>query len=133
MASSATLKLGSRKDLAWKYGEEIHIPGEGRKKGYKYIKCKFCSKTIKGGVKRMKDHLACTHKNVIACPHVPDEVKEEINSYLKNFQTTKFASQRDFEEMIDGGDADAMNTFPTSGVGGSSRGLEDLWIVIWGK
>jgi len=81
----------------------------------------------------MKYHLACIHKNVIACPHVLDEVKEKINSYLKNFQSTKYASQRDFEEMIDGVDVDAMNDFPTSGVGCSSRGLEDIWIVIWEK
>lgn len=59
-------KKGARKDPSWKYG--VEVPGEN--KAYKYIKCNFCSKVVTGGVKRMKEHLACTHKDVIACPNV---------------------------------------------------------------
>ncbi|CAH1431048.1 unnamed protein product [Lactuca virosa] len=92
---------GSQKDPAWSCS--IEIPIEGGKKGYKYLKCKFCSKVIKGGVKRVKEHLAYTHKDVSPCPNVPDEVKEEICQYLKTFETTKFMAQRNFEENVECG------------------------------
>ncbi|XP_062099339.1 uncharacterized protein LOC133805231 isoform X2 [Humulus lupulus] len=93
----------SRKDPAWKYSVEIEVPEKGGKKGYKYLKCNFCSKDIKGGVKRVKEHLACTHKDVKPCPKVPKEVKEEISQYLKDYETTKFISQRKFDEAVDCG------------------------------
>ncbi|KAD3337602.1 hypothetical protein E3N88_33122 [Mikania micrantha] len=51
----------------------------------------------------MKAHLACTHKNVIPCPQVPQEVKDEIREFLKQFETSKFNFQRNFEETIDAG------------------------------
>ena len=88
----ASKRKGSQTDPTWKYGEEVEVPGTGTTKGYKYIKCKFCSKIITGGVKRMKGHLAWTHKDVAPCPNVPDEVKQEITDYLKNFETAKFIS-----------------------------------------
>ena len=65
---------GTRKDPAWNYGTKI----EGMGKSYIYIKCNFCSKIVKGGVKRLKDHLGGTHKNVAPFTKVPPEVKEEI-------------------------------------------------------
>lgn len=39
----------SRRDPAWKYANEVEIEGDGAKKGYKYLECKFCSKVIKRG------------------------------------------------------------------------------------
>ncbi|KAD4585308.1 hypothetical protein E3N88_22909 [Mikania micrantha] len=86
-----------------KYSQEIKVPTEGAKKGYKYVKCNFCNKVITGGVQRMKAHLACTHKNVIPCPQVPQEVKDEIREFLKQFETLKFSFQRNFEDTIDAG------------------------------
>ncbi|PWA39471.1 zinc finger, BED-type, Ribonuclease H-like domain protein [Artemisia annua] len=93
----------ARKDPAWKYGPEEQVPPQGEKKGYKYVKCNFCSKIIKGGVKRMKDHLAGTHKDVSPCLSVPTEVKDEITQYLKSFQDMKFSGQRNFEESVGSG------------------------------
>ncbi|KAD2139047.1 hypothetical protein E3N88_41777 [Mikania micrantha] len=93
----------ARKDPAWKYGVEHQVPAQGGKKGYKYIKCNFCSKVITGGVKIMKEHLGCTHKDVAPCDKVPPEVKEEILHYLKQFQENKFSSQRNFEESVGSG------------------------------
>ncbi|XP_062103352.1 uncharacterized protein LOC133814403 [Humulus lupulus] len=79
------------------------MPEKGRKKGYKYLKCNFCSKDIKGGMKRVKEHLACTDKDVKPCPKVPKEVKDEISQYLKDYENTKFISQRKFDEAVDCG------------------------------
>jgi len=64
--------LGSRLDLAWKYG--ICIDGDPRK-----IQCKFCQKTITGGVYGLKHHLVETQKDVVACKSVTDEVKNRRN------------------------------------------------------
>ena len=122
-------KTGARKDPSWRHGVEIEIPGEGGKKGYKYIKCNFCSKVIKGGVRRMKEHLACTHKDVAPCPNVPPEVKNEIIQYLKNFQTNKHAYQRNFDETVNSGAhfGNESDIPPSKGMpscaGGSDRGI----------
>ena len=56
-----------RKDPAWKYSIQVEILGEGTKKRYIYLNYKFCDKRITGGVKRLKEHLACTYVNVDAC------------------------------------------------------------------
>lgn len=95
-----------RKDPAWKYSCEIEVPPskDGSKKGYKYLKCNFCNKEFKGGVKRMKEHLACTRKNAAACTILmPNDVKSEIIAYMKEFERTKHAAQQTMEEMVDSG------------------------------
>ncbi|KAJ9542823.1 hypothetical protein OSB04_029329 [Centaurea solstitialis] len=85
-------EMATPKDPAWKYNDEIVVPGDGAKKGYKYLKWKFCNKEITGGVKRAKEHLAQTHKGVSICPIVPPEVKDEIVQYLSKFQDAKLVS-----------------------------------------
>lgn len=62
---------GSKSDIGWKYGSPVEE--DGRK-----IKCKFCEKTVTGGIYRLKHHLAGTQKDVGACRAVPEEVKKEI-------------------------------------------------------
>ncbi|XP_071726331.1 uncharacterized protein [Rutidosis leptorrhynchoides] len=110
-----------KKDPAWKYGVEIehNVPEGVGKKGYKYIQCNFCGKTIKGGVKRMKEHLACTHKDVAPCEHVPQKVKDEITLYLKQFKDNKISSQSYFEENVGSG----AYYNPTNNSGTGSRGM----------
>ncbi|PON81580.1 Zinc finger, BED-type [Trema orientale] len=95
-------KVGQRKDPAWKYGVQVAVPGDGVKKGYVYLKCKFCSKVITGSVKRLKDHLGGTRKNVAPCPKVPQETKEMIE-YMKNYTDLKHLNQRKFDEMVNSG------------------------------
>ncbi|KAJ0614236.1 putative transcription factor/ chromatin remodeling BED-type(Zn) family [Helianthus annuus] len=109
---------GSRKDPAWKYGVEV-APPDGANKSYKYIKCNFCNKIITGGVSRMKAHLGGTHKNVAPCCQVPQEVRDEIKEYVKQFETAKFQYQRDFEERVDAG-----AYFSTGGSGTGSVSVE---------
>ncbi|PIA30425.1 hypothetical protein AQUCO_05600109v1 [Aquilegia coerulea] len=75
------------KDPAWKYGTKVDVSNAG--KTYVYLMCKFCSKTITRGVRRMKDHLAGTHENVKPCEKVPPKVKQETEDYLKQFQKKK--------------------------------------------
>ena len=51
----------------------------------------------------MKEHLACTHKNVRPCPKVPDDVKKEINDYMNKWAVEKRVAHQKFEEMVDVG------------------------------
>nr|KYP34797.1 hypothetical protein KK1_044202 [Cajanus cajan] len=56
-------------DITWNYCDSIP-PNRLQ------VKCKFCFHVCWGGISRMKHHLAGTKENVIACPSVPDDVKE---------------------------------------------------------
>ena len=71
------------------------------KGGYKYIECHFCSRTIKGGVYRMKEHLAGIKGNVAPCTMVPSEVKSEISEFMKKKHDAKKVAQLYREERID--------------------------------
>lgn len=108
-----------RKDPAWKHATEVEVEGEGAKKGYKYLSCKYCSKVIKGGVKRVKEHLACTSKNVAKCSKVPESVKNEIKAYLEEWTNTKCLNTMKFEEMVGSG-----SYYSSSAGGGTSNAVE---------
>ncbi|KAL4572855.1 hypothetical protein LXL04_019643 [Taraxacum kok-saghyz] len=94
---------GKRTDPAWDYGKEVEVPATGTSKGYKYIKCNFCPYLSKGGVFRFKSHLGWTHQDAAPCPNVPEEVKQKMKDFLKNYETSKHNTQRNFEEMVDSG------------------------------
>ncbi|KAK2646644.1 hypothetical protein Ddye_021839 [Dipteronia dyeriana] len=90
--------MSNRKDPAWKYGVEVEMDGH---KGYKYLQCKFCDKILKGGVYRMKEHLAGIHGNAAPCGKVTPEVRDEIKTYLEKIESAKKRTQLTREEMID--------------------------------
>ena len=56
------LEMSNQKGPAWKHGVEVEMEEQ---KGYKYIQCKLCDKVLKGGVYRMKKHLAGFQGSVI--------------------------------------------------------------------
>lgn len=124
---------GGRSDPVWGHSEEVIVEAEGQKKAYKYLKCKYCSKIIKGGVQRVKQHLACTHQDVEPCPNVPEIVKEEMLQILKAFQATKLASRTTFEENVaSGAYYNRGGSVDPSFTTGSSRGVRgpiDRWMV----
>ncbi|KAK1578845.1 hypothetical protein Q3G72_033554 [Acer saccharum] len=90
--------MSSRKDPAWKYGVEVETDEQ---KGYKYIQCKFCDRVLKGGVFRMKEHLAGVQGNVAPCTKVTLEVREEIKTYILKNESAKKRAQLMREERID--------------------------------
>ncbi|XP_010244177.1 PREDICTED: uncharacterized protein LOC104588069 [Nelumbo nucifera] len=85
----------NRRDPAWKYGTEMEEPIKNDKT-YVYLKCNFCEKQISGGVKRMKEHLAGTRRNVAPCKYAPMEVIQEMKEYLDKFKEKK---KRDVQEI----------------------------------
>lgn len=100
-SGSSSVGGGNRKDPAWRHSVEVENPGG--KKHYVYLECKYCKKVIKGGVKRMKDHLAHTRKNVAPCKEVPEHVKNEFVEYLSKGTKNKLLAQAQFDERIDSG------------------------------
>ncbi|KAH6825307.1 hypothetical protein C2S53_007031 [Perilla frutescens var. hirtella] len=91
---------GQCRDPTWKYSVEIE---KGVNKPYKYFKYNFYSKDIKGGVKRVKDHLAHNRNNVAPCLKVPEKVKEKIKKYMNDFEQTKHMVQQNMKEQVDSG------------------------------
>ncbi|KAK3225991.1 hypothetical protein Dsin_005853 [Dipteronia sinensis] len=90
--------MSNRKDPAWKYGIEVEMDEQ---KGYKYIQCKFGDRVLKGGVFRMKEHLAGVQGNVVPCRKVTLEVREEIKTYMLANESAKKKAQLMREERID--------------------------------
>ncbi|KAL6571700.1 hypothetical protein OROHE_003350 [Orobanche hederae] len=90
-------------------------------KSYKYVSCNFCEKPIKGGIIRMKNHLAGNHKGVAPCVKVSDEVKKEIIGYLQKFEKNKMDTQRNREEIIENG-AYYQSQIPYLGISSSGSG-----------
>ncbi|KAL6571679.1 hypothetical protein OROHE_003322 [Orobanche hederae] len=90
-------------------------------KSYKYVTCNFGEKPIKGGIIRMKNHLADNHKGVAPCVKVSDEVKKEIIGYLQKFEKNKMDTQRNREEIIENG-AYYQSKIPYLGISSSGSG-----------
>lgn len=65
-----------------------------------YTECKFCKKVVTCGVKRLKDHITCTRKNVVQCPKFSEKVKQEIIAYLKKVEVAKHVAQQNFDKMV---------------------------------
>lgn len=64
-----------KRDSAWDHS--LRVENKPRN-----LICKCCSMEIAGGAYRFKHHLACTHKDVEPCMHVPDELKEKFGDIL---------------------------------------------------
>ncbi|KAK1571693.1 hypothetical protein Q3G72_021476 [Acer saccharum] len=99
-SGSSISKGKARTDIAWKHCKEVER-GDG--KSYKYVECNYCKQEVKGGVSRLKHHLAQTQLNVRKCPLVPDEVRDEMKTYLKKRENTKQAMEQIFDERVDCG------------------------------
>ncbi|PON68578.1 Zinc finger, C2H [Trema orientale] len=97
-APSGSSSGGNRKDPVWKHSVEVEVPGG--KKHYVYLECKYCKKVIKGGVKRMKHHLAHTKKNVAPCKEVPEDVTNEFVDYLSKGTKNKHLAQAQSDERL---------------------------------
>lgn len=64
---------GNRSDLGWEHGVEV---------GSRQVQCNYCKEIHSGGIYRLKHHLARTRKNVLACPSVPEKVREKFATLL---------------------------------------------------
>ena len=67
----------NRNDIGWKY---CHAVTENDTNN---VVCNYCSKVMKGGITRAKQHLMGKRGNVSACDKCPKEVREELWGYEK--------------------------------------------------
>ncbi|TXG53116.1 hypothetical protein EZV62_022285 [Acer yangbiense] len=83
-------EMSNRKDPAWNYAVKVERDG---RKGYKYIRCIFCQKTITAGVYRMKEHISGVQDNVAPCASVTHKVRDEMKRYLGKSDNVKKMTQ----------------------------------------
>ena len=65
-------------DPGWKYA--YYVEAEKRE----LIQCALCPKQIKGGIKRLKQHLAGGYGDIVKCPNTTREIAKEMNEALNN-------------------------------------------------
>ncbi|XP_012852896.1 PREDICTED: uncharacterized protein LOC105972480 [Erythranthe guttata] len=85
--SNSKKSSGSRPDIGWEHGIDID-------NNAKRSQCKYCSKFFSGGVYRLKNHLAGTNENVIACLSVLDDVKTRMIENLATLAEIKEKKKR---------------------------------------
>ena len=67
----------------------------------KQIQCKFCSKVIKGGITRLKQHLARKTGDVAPCPDVSANVKRDMMKLLQDYKEKKKQKVRITRDLED--------------------------------
>ncbi|KAJ9169732.1 hypothetical protein P3X46_017890 [Hevea brasiliensis] len=46
------------------------------------LQCMYCMKVYKGGINRIKQHLAGGYENVIRCPKCPEDVRNQMQEFI---------------------------------------------------
>lgn len=67
----------SRKDPAWEFA--LPLTGNETKN---QVGCLYCKNYFKGGITRLKRHLAGVRGQSVYCTQVPDDVKEKVKAML---------------------------------------------------
>jgi hypothetical protein len=73
-------------DVGWEYGVLVDASNKDK------VKCKLCNKEMRGGIHRLKEHLAHEGKNVRKCPaKTPQalEAKEKCKKALDDAKRKK--------------------------------------------
>ncbi|XP_031496388.1 uncharacterized protein LOC116261699 isoform X4 [Nymphaea colorata] len=111
-----------RTDPAWKHCVE-EDPDDKEKRGN--LRCNYCKDIFRGGVARMKEHLAGTRKGARPCNDAPQEVVQFFVKYLQSKKSGKEQKKANLEfaknEGLSKGLAGANFTFPSTSEVGSSK------------
>ncbi|KAJ1443313.1 Zinc finger, BED-type [Sesbania bispinosa] len=81
-------------DVGWHFG----IPVGGSRNN---VQCKFCGRVLRGGITRLKQHIAHLPGQVAGCPSVKSFVRENMMKLLKDTQNKKREEEEDIEDHID--------------------------------
>ncbi|XP_042460162.1 uncharacterized protein LOC122043620 [Zingiber officinale] len=90
--------------------------------GEKAVRCKFCHHISNGGITRLKEHLAQTHKGVAPCVSVPDDIKKEIRESLDKIRASKSKQTELLREIGEGPQSMSTQSSKVGSVGGNSIG-----------
>ncbi|KAK9288436.1 hypothetical protein L1049_016893 [Liquidambar formosana] len=88
----ASLRSSGFVDPGWEHG----IAQDERKKK---VKCKFCGKTVSGGIYRLKQHLARVSGEVTYCDKAPEEVCLKMKENLEGCRSSKKPKQSEDDEQ----------------------------------
>src|SRR5262245_25776743 len=79
-------------DIGWHFGTPI----AGNRNN---ITCKICEKVIRGGITRLKQHIAHYKGQVAGCPRVTTFVRENMMKLLMDGKAKKIDSKKRKEEF----------------------------------
>ncbi|KAL5710232.1 hypothetical protein ACHQM5_020821 [Ranunculus cassubicifolius] len=81
-------------DPGWEHGTMVN----GNKD---HVKCKYCDKVTKGGIRRHKLHLVGGFSEVLKCESVPEDVSTSINNFIQGKSKLLLAKKNAKEAMIE--------------------------------
>jgi hypothetical protein len=81
-ARANLLKINSD-DVGWEYGVLVDANNKDK------VKCKFCDKEMRGGIYRLKEHLAHVGKNVKKCTSATPQALEAKEKCKKAIEAAK--------------------------------------------
>ncbi|XP_078174452.1 uncharacterized protein LOC144568097 [Carex rostrata] len=87
------------KDLPDQLQEEEKYGRLTNKNDTNTIKCLLCNQTNKGGINRLKNHLAGIRGNIRKCPKADPEVQREIREYLETLKKKQEDKKRAREDL----------------------------------
>ncbi|GLT96774.1 hypothetical protein SLE2022_143740 [Rubroshorea leprosula] len=90
--SSSSLKRKSN-DVGWDYGELCDS------KDFNVVKCNFCRSIFKGGIYKLKCHLAHYGTNVKKCQKVSNEAKKRCWEALARVKIAKDQKAQELAEI----------------------------------
>ena len=101
------------KDLGWNHG----FLADPKIKNN--VTCKYCSKVTKGGIYRLKQHLAGGYRSVTACQKYPEHVRDEMMEYMvkKKEDKEQMNLVHDSNEMTDFDEEDEVQVVDNKGKG----------------
>src|SRR6266540_6970269 len=97
------------KDPGWKYGYWPEIGNRDK------VMCNLCNTATKGGIKRLKEHLAGGYSDVVMCPNTTSEIRKEMGDYLRSNKRTRPVLLDEEEEEED------VSIRPSSGTAAKRR------------
>ncbi|GMI70409.1 hypothetical protein HRI_000710200 [Hibiscus trionum] len=81
------------RDIGWHFGDPVP-----NSKGN--VVCKLCGKVTKGGITRLKEHIAHKIGEVTPCPNVTGIIRESMMKLLKEAKEKKFDKRRRTNEFL---------------------------------
>lgn len=78
-------------DIGWWFARPI--PGK------RHVVCKFCDKSVTGGITRLKHHLAPSKWQIALFQKVSPGFKKEMAADLKDFKTKKIDKKKRRKEL----------------------------------
>ncbi|CAA0808010.1 hAT dimerisation domain-containing protein [Striga hermonthica] len=119
------------KDPAWRFGYWPNLQNRDE------VACTLCGGHVRGGIKRLKQHLAGGYGDAKLCPSVSTEVRKEMATYLEANKRKRSLTLDDEVVEVAANEAPANATaaavHPSSGTAAKKRQSSLQFIVVGNK